>query len=47
MVATVRGKRLTHKGPIRFGGILRKLEFKNKTRKSHKFYLETVYYTKL
>ena len=27
MVATVRGKRLEHNGPIRFGGVLRKLEF--------------------
>lgn len=47
MVATVRGQRLTHDGPIRFGGVLRKLQFKDKTRKSHKFYLETVFYTKL
>ena len=47
MVATVRGQRLAHDGPIRFGGILRKLEFEDKTKKSHKFYLETVFYTKL
>ena len=47
MVATVRGQRLAHDGPIRFGGVLRKLEFKDKTKKSHKFYLETVFYTKL
>jgi hypothetical protein len=47
MVATIRGKRLTHDGPIRFGGVLRKLEFKDKTKKLHKFYLETVFYTKL
>ncbi len=47
MVATVRGQRLSHDGPIRFGGILRKLQFKDKTKKSHKFYLETVFYTKL
>ena len=47
MVATVRGKRLSHSGPIRFGGVLRKLNFKDKTRKSHNFYLETVFYTKL
>lgn len=47
MVATVRGQRLAHDGPIRFGGILRKLEFQDKTKKSHKFYLETVFYTKL
>lgn len=47
MVATVRGKRITHKGPMRFGGVLRKLQFEDKTKKSHKFYLETVFYTKL
>ena len=47
MVATVRGQRLAHDGPIRFGGVLRKLKFKDKTKKSHKFYLETVFYTKL
>ena len=47
MVATVRGQRLSHDGPIRFGGVLRKLQFKDKTKKLHKFYLETVFYTKL
>ena len=47
MVATVRGQRLAHEGPIRFSGVLRKLEFKDKTKKPHKFYLETVFYTKL
>ena len=47
MIATVRGHRLAHDGSIRFGGVLRKLEFKDKTKKSHKFYLETVFYTKL
>lgn len=47
MVATARGQRLVHDGPIRFGGVLRKLEFKDKTKKSHRFYLETVFYTKL
>ena len=47
MIATVRGQRLSHNGPIRFGGVLRKLNFKDKTQKSHNFYLETVFYTKL
>jgi hypothetical protein len=47
MVATVRGQRLSHNGPIRFGGVLRKLKFKDETEKSHKFYLETLFYTKL
>ena len=47
VVATVRGQRLEHDGAIRFGGVLRKLEFEDKTKKSHNFYLETVFYTKL
>lgn len=47
MVATVRGQRLAHDGPIRFGGVLRKLKFEDKTKKSHNFYLETLFYTKL
>ncbi len=47
MVATVRGQRFAHDGPIRFGGVLRKLTFKDSTQKSHKFYLDTVFYTKL
>lgn len=47
MIATVRGKKLNGDGPIRFGGMLRKLEFADKTRKSHKFYLEAAYYTRL
>jgi hypothetical protein len=47
LVATTRGRRLTHDGPIRFGGVLRKLTGKNKTQKLHQLYLETLYYTKL
>ncbi len=47
VVATVRGHRLVHDGAIRFGGVLRQLKFKDKTKKSHKYYLETVFYTKL
>ena len=47
MVATVRGQRLSHDGAIRFGGVLRSLQFKDNTKKSHKFYMETVFYTKL
>lgn len=45
MVATVRGHRLAHDGPIRFGGVLRKIKFKDQTKKAHKFYLETLFYT--
>lgn len=47
MVATVRGQRLEHDGPIRFGGVLRKLDFEDKTEKTHRFFLETLFYTKL
>jgi hypothetical protein len=47
MVATVRGKRLEHIGAVRFGGVLRKLDFEDKTQKSHQFFLETLFYTKL
>ena len=47
LVASVRRYRIDHNGPIRFGGVLRKLKFKDKTNKSHKFYLETAFYTKL
>jgi len=47
MIATVRGRKLNCDSPIRFGGVLKKLEFKDKTKKSHKFYLEVAYYTRL
>ena len=47
MIATVRGQRIDHDGMIRFGGVLKKLQFKDKTKKSHRFYLETVFYTRL
>ena len=47
MVATVRGKRLEHDGPIRFGGVLRKLDFEDKTQKTHQYFLETLFYSKL
>jgi hypothetical protein len=47
VVATVRGQKLEHDGPVRFGGVLRNLKFKDKTKKSHQFFLETVFYTRL
>ena len=46
MVATVRGQRIQHDGPIRFGGVLRKLDFEDKSKITHKFFLETLFYTK-
>lgn len=47
MVATVRGQQFAQDGRIRFGGVLRNLTFKDATKKSHRFYLETLFYTKL
>lgn len=47
VIATVRGQKVDCEGPIRFGGVLRKLTFEDKTQKSHKFYLEVAYYTRL
>lgn len=47
MIATVRGQGIDYDGMIRFGGVLKKLQFKDKTKKSHDFYLETVFYTRL
>jgi hypothetical protein len=47
MIATVPSKRFDHDGPIRFGGVLRKLEFDKHSKKTHQFYLETLFYTKL
>ena len=47
VIATVRGQKLDHDGPIRFGGILRDLKFDDKTEKSHRYFIETVFYTKL
>ena len=47
MIATVRGQRIDRNEMIRFGGVLKKLQFKDETKKSHRFYLETVFYTRL
>jgi hypothetical protein len=47
VIATVRGQRFDHDGMIRFGGVLKKLQFKDETKKSHRFYLETMFYTRL
>lgn len=47
MVATVRGMKLSCDHSIRFGGVLKELKFKDETKKSHKFYLEVAYYTRL
>ena len=47
MIATVRGRKLNCDSPIRFGGVLKKLEFEDKTKKWHKFYLEVAYYTRI
>jgi hypothetical protein len=47
VVARSRGKRLEHDGPVRFGGILRKLQFNKGEERVHELYLEAVYYTRL
>ena len=47
VVARSRGKRLEHDGPVRFGGILRKLQFQKGEQRVHEFYLEAIYYTRL
>lgn len=47
VVARSRGKRLEHDGPVRFGGILRKLEFKKDEERVHDLYLEAAFYTRL
>lgn len=47
VVAIVRGEKLDHEGPIRFGGVLRDLTFEDKTKQSHRYFIETVFYTKL
>jgi hypothetical protein len=47
IIAKSRGKRLDHDGPVRFGGVLRKLQFKRGEKKQHELYLESVFYTRL
>jgi len=47
MVARSRAKRLEHDGPVRFGGVLRKLETEKGKDPVHNHYLEAVYYTRL
>lgn len=47
VVARSRGKRLEHDGPVRFGGVLRKLEFKKDEERVHDLYLEAAFYTRL
>jgi hypothetical protein len=47
VIATVRGKRLEHDGPMRFGGVLRKLDFEDKSQKTHQYFLEVLFYSKL
>jgi hypothetical protein len=47
MIATPRGKGLTHDGLIRFGGVLQAFTYTDKKIKSPKFFLQAIYYTKL
>lgn len=47
VIATTRGVKFSPDDPIRFGGVLKKLEFKDETARPHSVYLETLYYTRL
>ena len=47
MVATARGSKRLDGQYTRFGGMLRELQFEDKTGKDHGLYLEAIYYTPL
>ena len=47
VVATARGSKRLDGGHWRFGGVLKELQFEDKTGKEHGLYLETMYYTQL
>ena len=47
VVATMRGSKRLDGGQWRFGGMLRELQFEDKTGKAHGLYLETMYYSQL
>ncbi len=47
MIATPKDKRIEHNGPIRVGGAVRKIEYKDAEPKTHRLFLETLYFTKL
>ena len=46
-IATPKGKPFEHNGPIRVGGVTRKIEYKEEQPKRRQFFLETLYFTKL
>ncbi len=47
VIATTRGSKRLDSIHSRFGGVLKKLYFDDKTGKEHGLYLETIYYTQL
>jgi hypothetical protein len=47
VLATVRGSNRLDVVPYRFGGMLKELQFEDKTGKDHGLYLEAIYYTPL
>jgi hypothetical protein len=47
VIATTRGSKRLDGRPIRFAGVLKELQFEDKTGKEHGLYLETQYYTPL
>jgi hypothetical protein len=44
IIATVRGSKRLSAGMTTFGGIVKKLKFKNKSQKTHTYYVETLFY---
>lgn len=44
IIATVRGSNRLATGMTTFGGIVKKLKFKDKSRRTHSFYVETLFY---
>lgn len=47
VIATARGSKRLDSVTTRFGGVLRELQFEDKTGKSHSLYLDSLYYTPL
>ena len=46
VVATTRGTEFPANQPVRFAGILKKVEAEKDTERRHRFYLEAHYYTR-
>ena len=44
IIATVRGSKRLARQMITFGGIVKKLKFKDKSKRAHSLYVETLFY---